>query len=331
MEQGAFTWIEIWKFHSTALLLGCGIDWLIGDPAWLPHPIRLMGSMILWLEGRIRGWIPQKERTGGMILTAVMCLVWWGIPFLVFCGAEKSLLPGSWIPLLLIESIWCSQMLAARGLYSESMKVCRSLEKGKTEEARINVSMIVGRDTAPLDSDGIARAAVETVAENASDGVIAPFLFLAFFGPWGGSLYKAVNTMDSMIGYKNDRYRYFGRAAARLDDCLNLLPARITGLLMILGAWLLPGMDARQAWRIFLRDRKCHASPNSAHGEAACAGALHLRLAGDAWYFGTLHKKPFIGDEGRQIEPNDIRRANGLMFAAEGIAMGILGAGVLLL
>ena len=178
MEQGVFTWIEIWKFHSTALLLGCGIDWLIGDPAWLPHPIRLMGSMILWLERRIRGWIPQKERTGGMILTAVMCLVWWGIPFLVFGGAEKSLLPGSWIPLLLIESLWCSQMLAARGLYSESMKVCRSLEKGKTEEARINVSMIVGRDTAPLNSDGIARAAVETVAENASDGVIAPFLFL---------------------------------------------------------------------------------------------------------------------------------------------------------
>ena len=189
--------------------------------------------------------------------------------------------------------------------------------------------MIVGRDTAALDEGGIARAAVETVAENASDGVIAPFLFMAFLGPAGGMLYKAVNTMDSMVGYKNDRYMYFGRCAARLDDLLNLAPARLTGILMVLGAWVLPGMDGAHAFKVFLRDRKRHASPNSAHGEAACAGALHLRLAGDAWYFGTLHKKPYIGDDDRKIEPADIRCANHLMFFAEGLM--VLGLAVLIM
>ena len=231
--------------------------------------------------------------------------------------------------LLLAEGFLCSLMLAARGLYTESMKVCRSLEAGRTEAARYNVSMIVGRDTSVLDEGGIARAAVETVAENASDGVIAPFLFMALLGPAGGTLYKAVNTMDSMVGYKNDRYLYFGRCAARLDDLLNLAPARLTGILMVLGAWVLPGMDGAHACKVLLRDRKRHASPNSAHGEAACAGALHLRLAGDAWYFGTLHKKPYIGDDDRVIEPADIRRANHLMFFAEG--MMVLGLAVLIL
>ena len=162
-----------------------------------------------------------------------------------------------------------------------------------------------------------------------SDGVIAPLLFLAIGGPALGFLYKSINTMDSMVGYKNDRYMYFGRCAARLDDLLNLAPARLTGILMVLGAWVLPGMDGAHAFKVFLRDRKRHASPNSAHGEAACAGALHLRLAGDAWYFGTLHKKPYIGDDDRKIEPADIRRANHLMFFAEGLM--VLGLAVLIM
>ena len=191
------------------------------------------------------------------------------------------------------------------------------------------MSMIVGRDTAGLDGEGIAKAAVETVAENTSDGVIAPLFYLFLGGPVLGWMYKAVNTMDSMVGYKNDRYMYFGRCAARLDDLLNLAPARLTGILMVLGAWVLPGMDGAHAFKVFLRDRKRHASPNSAHGEAACAGALHLRLAGDAWYFGTLHKKPYIGDDDRQIQPADIRRANRLMFFAEG--MMVLGLAVLIM
>ena len=224
----------------------------------------------------------------------------------------------------LLESFFCYQLLAAQSLCVESMKVCRELKKGDIEGARKAVSMIVGRDTKVLDKAGITRAAVETVAENTSDGVIAPFLFMAVFGPLGGTFYKAVNTMDSMIGYRNDKYILFGRTAAKLDDVLNFIPARISGCLLTLAAYLLPGADGKNAWRIFLRDRRKHDSPNSAHGEAACAGALHLRLAGDAWYFGVLHKKQFIGDNDREIVPEDIWKASLLMFLAEGILMAVL-------
>ena len=171
-----------------------------------------------------------------------------------------------------------------------------------------------------LDPAGIARAAIETVAENASDGVVAPFLFMALFGPAGGMLYKAVNTMDSMIGYKNETYMLFGRTAAKLDDILNFIPSRLTGGLMVLAAFFLPGMDGVHGWRILMRDRHKHASPNSAQAEAACAGALHLRL----------HKKPFIGDDDRPVCPMDIKRANRLMFAAEGILMAGLAAALFL-
>lgn len=320
-------WLEIWKFHGMALLAGCVLDWILGDPYCFPHPVRLMGRMITWLENGLRRSF-KSERAAGLTLTAVMCLVWWGIPWWILHLAESAALPRFWWAPFCLETIVCYQMLAAKSLWEESMKVCRSLEHGDTEGARHHVSMIVGRDTAVLDRDGITRAAVETVAENASDGVIAPLLFMALLGPSGGTLYKAVNTMDSMIGYKNEKYIHFGRAAAKLDDILNFIPARITGCLMVLGAFLLPGMDGLNSWHIYLRDRKNHASPNSAHGEAACAGALHLRLAGDAWYFGTLHKKPYIGDEGRPVEAADIRRANRLMFAAQALLMGVLAAGV---
>ncbi len=190
-----------------------------------------------------RGHGKERPVPAGAILTVSMCIIWWCVPWAAVHWAEQLCLDRAWALLLPAEGFLCSLMLAARGLYTESMKVCRSLEEGRTEEARYNVSMIVGRDTAALDEGGIARAAVETVAENASDGVIAPFLFMAFLGPAGGMLYKAVNTMDSMVGYKNDRYMYFGRCAARLDDLLNLAPARLTGILMVLGAWVLPGMD----------------------------------------------------------------------------------------
>lgn len=321
-------WLEIWKFHGMALLAGCVLDWILGDPYCFPHPVRLMGRMITWLENGLRRSF-KSERAAGLTLTAVMCLVWWGIPWWILRLAESAAPPRFWWVPFCLETIVCYQMLAAKSLYAESMKVCRSLEHGDTEGARYHVSMIVGRDTAVLDSDGITRAAVETVAENASDGVIAPLLFMALLGPAGGTFYKAVNTMDSMIGYKNEKYIHFGRAAAKLDDILNFIPARVTGCLMVLGAFLLPGMDGRNSWHIYLRDRKNHASPNSAHGEAACAGALHLRLAGDAWYFGTLHKKPYIGEDRRLIEAADIRRANRLMFASQALLMGVLAAGIL--
>ena len=214
-----------------------------------------------------------------------------------------------------VEAILCCYMLAAKCLCNESMKVCHAAEKGDTEAARKAVSMIVGRDTEVLDRDGIIRAAVETVAENTSDGVTAPLFYMGVGGAVGAFFYKSVNTMDSMIGYKDEKYADIGRFAAKLDDVLNYIPSRLTALLMIESAPIF-GLDGRNAYRIWKRDRRNHASPNSAQTESACAGALHLRLAGDAWYFGKLHKKQYIGNDDRAIEADDIRLANKLMYGA---------------
>lgn len=328
---------HLWKFHSMALLAGCILDWLMGDPYWLFHPVRFMGNMISALEARLRRLFPEHLLLAGGGLAGFMCLFWTLIPVLGFLGIYRGLLSFGiqrhwiYICLFVLESFFCGQLLAARSLQTESMKVCSTLKEGDIEKARKAVSMIVGRDTAVLDRDGIARAAVETVAENTSDGVIAPFFFMAVFGPAGGFFYKAVNTMDSMVGYKNEMYLLFGRAAAKLDDTVNWLPARLSGMLLTAAAWLLPGMDGKNAWRIFKRDRFNHASPNSAQGEAACAGALHLRLAGDAWYFGTLYKKPYIGDDDRPIRPDDIKGVCSLMFGAQGLLMAGLVILLLLL
>lgn len=328
---------HLWKFHSMALIAGCILDWLMGDPYWLFHPVRFMGNMISALEARLRRLFPEHLLLAGGVLAGFMCLFWTLIPVLGFLGIYRGLLffgiQRHWIYICLfvLESFFCGQLLAARSLQTESMKVCSALKEGDIEKARKAVSMIVGRDTAVLDRDGIARAAVETVAENTSDGVIAPFFFMAVFGPAGGFFYKAVNTMDSMVGYRNETYLLFGRAAAKLDDAVNWLPARLSGMLLTAAAWLLPGMDGKNAWRIFKRDRFNHASPNSAQGEAACAGALHLRLAGDAWYFGTLYKKPYIGDDDRPIRPDDIKGVCSLMFGAQGLLMAGLVILLLLL
>lgn len=328
---------HLWKFHSMSLIAGCILDWLMGDPYWLFHPVRFMGNMISALEARLRRLFPEHLLLAGGVLAGFMCLFWTLIPVLGFLGIYRGLLSFGiqrhwiYICLFVLESFFCGQLLAARSLQTESMKVCSALKEGDIEKARKAVSMIVGRDTAVLDRDGIARAAVETVAENTSDGVIAPFFFMAVFGPAGGFFYKAVNTMDSMVGYKNETYLLFGRAAAKLDDAVNWFPARLSGMLLTAAAWLLPGMDGKNAWRIFKRDRFNHASPNSAQGEAACAGALHLRLAGDAWYFGTLYKKPYIGDDDRPIRPDDIKGVCSLMFGAQGLLMAGLVILLLLL
>ena len=328
---------HLWKFHSMALIAGCILDWLMGDPYWLFHPVRFMGNMISALEARLRRLFPEHLLLAGGVLAGFMCLFWTLIPVLGFLGIYRGLLSFGiqrhwiYICLFVLESFFCGQLLAARSLQTESMKVCSALKEGDIEKARKAVSMIVGRDTAVLDRDGIARAAVETVAENTSDGVIAPFFFMAVFGPAGGFFYKAVNTMDSMVGYKNETYLLFGRAAAKMDDAVNWLPARLSGMLLTAAAWLLPGMDGKNAWRIFKRDRFNHASPNSAQGEAACAGALHLRLAGDAWSFGTLYKKPYIGDDDRPIRPDDIKGVCSLMFGAQGLLMAGLVILLLLL
>ena len=311
-----------------ALLLGFLLDLLLGDPRWLPHPIRAIGALIAGLEKVLRKIFPKNrsgQLAGGVALVILVLVLSGGFTLLVLWLCGKV---GLWLRFL-AETILCFQLLATRSLKGESMKVYKALKAGDLEGARYAVSMIVGRDTQCLDEAGVARAAVETVAENASDGVIAPLIFLAIGGAPLGMVYKAVNTMDSMVGYKNDQYLWFGRCAARLDDVVNFIPARLAGLLMCLGAGF-SVFDAPNALRIFRRDRKNHKSPNSAHTEAAAAGALHIQLGGSNYYFGKLVEKPTIGDADHPVEPLDIVRVNRLMYATAFLAL-VLCCGVPLL
>lgn len=312
-------------YHITAMVAGFLLDFLLGDPYWLPHPIRAIGSLIGWLEHK---WNHPEEKNSrkGTVMVLLVLAVTGSVTFLLWAGAYRV------HPLLgvVVESIMTYQILATKCLKTESMKVYDALQKQDLEAARKAVSMIVGRDTQSLDETGIAKAAIETVAENTSDGVIAPMLYTAIGGPVLGFLYKAVNTMDSMVGYKSERYLYFGRTAARLDDAVNYMPARISAVLMI-AACLLSGSDynAKKAWRIYRRDRYQHASPNSAQTEAVCAGALGIRLAGSASYFGKLVEKPYIGDAERAVETEDIKRANHLLYLTAWISelLCLLGLG----
>lgn len=308
-----------------ALLLGFFLDILLGDPHWAPHPVRAIGALIMGLETVLRKLFP-KTKGGELMAGGVLVVLTLAVPTaltlltLWLCG-QISL----WLRFG-AEALICYQLLATRSLRDESLKVYHALKSGTLDEARTAVSMIVGRDTDRLDEVGIAKATVETVAENTSDGVIAPLLFLALGGAPLGMLYKAVNTMDSMVGYRNDQYLYFGRCAALLDDLVNLIPARLAGVLMCLAAGP-AGFDGKHAFRMFKRDRLCHKSPNSAHTEAACAGALDIQLAGGNWYFGALVEKPTIGDPLRPVEKEDILRANRLMYATAFLSL-ILCCGI---
>lgn len=307
--------------------MGFLLDLIVGDPYVLPHPVRLMGRVIhkledrLWKEGALEG---QMIRRGLVLVCLVLTAA--GVTAFVLLYVAYAIHPGVG---LFIEIIMTYQILATKCLKTESMKVYRELRQNNLEGARYAVSMIVGRDTVSLDDVGVTKAAVETVAENCSDGVIAPMLYLALGGPVLGFLYKAINTMDSMVGYQNDRYRYFGRPAARLDDIANFVPARISAVLMIAVSFV-SGKEysAKRAWHIFRRDRYKHASPNSAQTESVCAGALGIQLAGDAVYSGKTVKKPLIGDGVRSAEYEDIVRACRLLyrtaFLCEGICMVLL-------
>lgn len=307
-----------------ALTAGFVLDLILGDPRWLYHPVRAIGLLIDKGEMAFRRIFPksrQGELTAGVFFAFFVVFVSTLFPFLILLLAWKL---NPWLAFALCV-FWDYQLLAARSLRMESMRVYDALEDKDLPKARRAVSMIVGRDVDRLDEEGVAKAAVETVAENASDGVIAPMLFLALGGPVLGFLYKSVNTLDSMVGYKNEKYLYFGRFSAKLDDVLNWIPARVSGLLMVIASPF-TGLSMGQALRIYRRDRRNHASPNSAHTEAAAAGALGVRLAGNAWYFGKLYEKPFIGDSLRPMEYEDIRRVNRLMYAASILALtGIWG------
>mgnify|MGYP000811793669 CR=1 FL=1 len=306
-----------------AVLGGFVLDCLFGDPAWLPHPVVYMGKAISALEKGLRARLPKTpkgELWGGRILAFCLPVGTFALTSLICIGAAAL------HPLLglAVQMFWCGQALAAKGLVQESTNVYRELTKPDLPAARKAVSRIVGRDTQNLTLEGVTKAAVETVAENASDGVIAPLLYMLLGGAPLALTYKAINTMDSMLGYKNQKYLYFGRAAARLDDVANYLPSRLAGLLWVAAA-ALTGNDARNAWRIWRRDRRNHASPNSAQTEAMCAGLLGLRLAGDAWYHGVLHRKPFIGDPVREIRHDDIPRTCRLMYLTALLALLLCG------
>ena len=295
-----------------ACAAGLLLDLLFGDPVWLYHPVRLIGNWISWAERQLRKVCGSHLMAAGGVLWVMTALMAFLIPFALLALA-------GWLhPALrfLLETFWCFQILAARSLSSESRKVYEKLKESDLPGARRAVSMIVGRDTEKLTEEGVTKAAVETVAENTSDGVTAPLIYMMIGGAPLGFLYKAVNTMDSMLGYKNDRYLYFGRIPAKMDDIFNYIPARVTGLLMTAAAFL-TGLDGKNAWRIYRRDRRKHASPNAAQTESACAGALGVQLAGDAVYFGKVYKKEFIGDALRRIEPEDIQRTGRLMYATE--------------
>ncbi|MCR5577564.1 MAG: adenosylcobinamide-phosphate synthase CbiB [Oscillospiraceae bacterium] len=293
-----------------AALCGFALDLLLGDPERLAflHPVVWMGKAITTLEGFLRPRFPQDER-GAFRAGLVMALLL-SLGTLILCKLILHLLNMLCPPLAFaLEVIWCWQALAVKDLRVEALRVQRALESGTLADARRAVSRIVGRDTGALDAAGVTRAAVETVAENFSDGVVSPLLYMLLGGAPLALCCKAINTMDSMVGYKNERYLYFGRAAARLDDAANYLPARFAALLLCAAAKLC-GEDAAEALRIWRRDRRNHPSPNSAQCEAAMAGALRLRLSGPASYFGVLHgDKPYIGDDLRPIEPTDITRA----------------------
>ena len=312
-----------------AVLGGFVLDALFGDPAWLPHPVVYMGKAISKLEKFLRPRLPktpQGELLGGAIVAFCLPVGTFLLTGLVCWGAARL------HPLLglAVQMFWCEQALAARGLVQESTNVYKELKKPDLPGARKAVSRIVGRDTAELTAEGVTKAAVETVAENASDGVIAPLLYMLIGGAPLALTYKAINTMDSMLGYKNEKYLYFGRVPAKLDDVANYIPSRLAGLLWVAAA-ALTGNSARGAWKIWRRDRRRHASPNSAQTESACAGALGVQLAGPAYYFGEYYAKPTIGDALRPIEPEDILRADRMMVAESILALAIgLGLRVLL-
>ncbi|MBO4849181.1 MAG: cobalamin biosynthesis protein CobD [Clostridia bacterium] len=310
-----------WSLY--ALLAGALIDLLIGDPHFVPHPVVLMGKLISALEKLLRRVFPKTKRgenaAGGLLWLTVAALSFL-VPaaILMLCYHISPWLGFG------AESVMCWQCLAARSLCRESMKVKKALDSGDIEASRRAVSMIVGRDTAGLDEKAVARAAVETVAENTSDGVIAPLIFLAMGGGPLGMLYKAVNTMDSMLGYVEPPYKHFGLVPAKLDDVFNFIPARVSAILMLTGGGVL-GFSMKNGLRIFRRDRYKHASPNSAQTESVMAGLLGLRLAGDAYYHGVLHKKEFIGDPLREIESGDVSRANRIMFMTAFLALILFG------
>jgi len=304
-----------WQIIVYAFLL------ILGDPRLFPHPVVLIGKMIAFFEDSARMFARSKEADlwyGAKLAVIVPIIVFIATLGVIQAAHSVNYMVG-WIVAVYIGYT----TIAARSLYSESSKVAKRLYAGDIQSARKELSYLVGRDTQNLDEKGIIRALVETVAENTSDGVIAPLFYLAIGGPPLAMAYKAINTLDSMVGYKNEKYLYFGRASARLDDIANYIPARLSALLIIVASFILR-KDWKGAWEITVRDGRNHPSPNSGHPEAAVAGALGIKLGGLSSYDGIHCNKPTIGDEKRSLMVKDVRDAGRLMITADVIMVVIV-------
>lgn len=291
------------------LTIGYLLDLIIGDPQNPLHPIRLIGNLCKRIENYFRKELSNSLKMAGL-------LTWISVVLIVFIFTNLILKLGyglNYIFGIMVSGIIIYFCIATKSLKVEALKVVKALKDNDIEEARHRLSYIVGRDTKSLDKEGILRAVVETIAENVSDGVVAPILYAGLFGAPFALVYKAVNTMDSMFGYKNDKYYEFGYFPAKLDDIFNYIPARLTGYLIIASAYFLK-LDYKNSYNIYKRDRYNHSSPNSAHPEAAVAGALGLKLGGANYYFGKLVEKPTIGDEVKKIEINDVYITNRILY-----------------
>ena len=302
-----------------AIVAGFILDLIFGDPHWLPHPICLIGNLIGFLEKNLRRLLaPGKTALllGGALMVVIVLSLSFAVPYAVLMLAEQV---NPWLRFAL-ETVMFYQIFATKCLRDESMKVYTALHNNDLEDARVKLSWIVGRDTKELTAEEVTKGAVETVAENTADGIIAPMFYMFIGGAPLAFLYKGINTMDSMVGYKNDKFLYFGRCAAKLDDVANFIPARITGILMILASYFL-NMNAAGAWKIFWRDRYNHLSPNSAMTESVTAGALNIQLGGDHYYFGKLVHKDTIGDNIRPVVAEDIVAVNNLLYMTAVISL----------
>ncbi len=300
------------------ILAAFALDSLVGDPQWFPHPVRLMGAYIGGFEKVVRRIVKTERilRLAGILLTLSTVVLAYSVSMLVLYWAASF---NMWA-YYLVYTILAYTCLAARCLSFEGKRIRDALQAGDIAQARKLLSYIVGRDTENLDESGITRGAVETVAENTSDGVIAPLLYLFIGGVPLAMAYKAVNTLDSMVGYKSERYLHYGWASAKLDDLANYAPARMTGIAITAAAWFL-GLDAKGSFRILGRDSQNHSSPNSGFPEAAAAGALGIQLGGTNSYFGRPVPKPTIGDFKRPLNRQDIADMNRLMYGAVVLAI----------
>ena len=308
-----------------AIVCGFLLDLAIGDPHGWPHPIILIGNLISRLEKRVRavsGTDPDKLLRGGFVLVLVVCILSFSVPYLILLAAGTV---HPWLRFA-VETVMCYQIFCTRSLRDESMKVYDALEAHDLPLGRKMLSWIVGRDTAELSEEEVIKGAVETVAENTADGIIAPMLYMFIGGAPLAFLYKGINTMDSMIGYKDEKFLYIGRYAAKLDDIANFIPARICAFCMMAASFF-TGLDAKNAWKIFWRDRYHHLSPNSAQTESVAAGALHLMLGGDHYYFGKLVHKETIGDDLEHAASLHIKQMNLLMYFTS--ITGLLGFSLL--